>query len=68
MRGEEIVSGAQRVHDPKLLAEQMRGKGLDPTAAGFEDYVSAFRYGAPPHAGAGLGESPCRNDGSGLCC
>ena len=53
MRGEEILSGAQRIHDPALLAEQMRAKGVDP--ASMESYLNAFRLGCPPHGGGGIG-------------
>lgn len=28
MRGEEIMSGAQRVHDPKLLMKQIAAHGI----------------------------------------
>ncbi|MDF0590506.1 aspartate--tRNA(Asn) ligase [Candidatus Methanocrinis natronophilus] len=49
----ELASGAQRVHDPDLLAEKIRRQGLDPD--GFEFYLKAFRFGMPPHAGWGLG-------------
>jgi len=53
MRGEEIMSGAQRVHDAKLLEERVKAHGIDPaTVAG---YLDAFRHGAPPHAGGGIG-------------
>lgn len=55
MRGEEIMSGAQRIHDPKLLAERMRAHGVDPNDEGLKEYVDAFTYGAPPHAGGGIG-------------
>ncbi|KAL3468456.1 hypothetical protein BJX64DRAFT_245974 [Aspergillus heterothallicus] len=55
MRGEEIMSGAQRIHDVKELEASMVAKGVDPTHEGFEDYLSAFRQGCPPHAGGGLG-------------
>ena len=55
MRGEEIMSGAQRVNDAKELESAMRAKGLDPDADGFADYVNAFRQGCRPHAGGGLG-------------
>lgn len=55
MRGEEIMSGAQRIHNITELEESMRSKGLDPTQEGFEDYLNAFRQGCPPHAGGGLG-------------
>lgn len=49
----EITSGAQRVHDAKLLKENLGRQGLDPKA--FEFYLKAFEFGMPPHAGWGLG-------------
>ncbi|KAL2816789.1 hypothetical protein BDW59DRAFT_153060 [Aspergillus cavernicola] len=55
MRGEEIMSGAQRINDVKELEASMLAKGLDPSHEGFEDYISAFRQGCSPHAGGGLG-------------
>jgi len=57
MRGEEIMSGAQRVHDVHLLEQRMRSNEppLDPESEGFKDYVNAFRYGCAPHAGGGMG-------------
>ncbi|KAF2752341.1 aspartyl-tRNA synthetase [Sporormia fimetaria CBS 119925] len=57
MRGQEICSGAQRIHDAELLAEMMRKHDppIDPNGAGTKDYVDSFRYGAPPHGGAGFG-------------
>lgn len=53
MRGEEILSGAQRIHDAALLSEKMRAKGIDPASMAF--YVDAFRMGCPPHGGGGIG-------------
>lgn len=53
IRGQEIVSGGQRIHDPKMLEENMRRLGVNP--ADMEDYLEGFRWGAPPHAGAGIG-------------
>jgi len=53
MRGEEIVSGAQRVHDVDMLAQLAEGKGIN--VASLKSYLDAFRYGAPPHGGAGIG-------------
>ncbi|KAJ7786380.1 hypothetical protein B0H16DRAFT_1708556 [Mycena metata] len=53
MRGEEILSGAQRIHDPVLLAEKMRGKGVDPES--MKGYLDAFRMGCAPHGGGGIG-------------
>jgi aspartyl/asparaginyl-tRNA synthetase len=57
MRGQEICSGAQRIHDSKLLASQMRKHDppIDPEAAGTKDYVDCFKFGCPPHAGGGFG-------------
>jgi len=49
----ELASGAQRVHDPELLVQKIKDKGLDPD--GFDFYLQAFKYGMPPHAGWGLG-------------
>lgn len=53
MRGEEILSGAQRIHDADLLVEKMKEKGIDP--ASMQEYVDAFKLGCPPHAGGGIG-------------
>lgn len=55
MRGEEILSGAQRIHDPELLRERMKVHGVDPEGEGLKDYVDAFAYAAPPHGGGGIG-------------
>ncbi|KAL7420281.1 aspartate--tRNA ligase dps1 [Cryptotrichosporon argae] len=53
MRGEEILSGAQRIHDPAFLVHRIKELGMDP--AGLQDYVDAFKLGAPPHGGGGIG-------------
>ena len=53
MRGEEILSGAQRIHDPKLLEEGMRSKGIDPASMSY--YLDALKLGCPPHGGGGIG-------------
>lgn len=53
MRGEEILSGAQRIHDPALLAKRATECGID--VATIQDYINAFSFGAFPHAGAGVG-------------
>ncbi|UZJ51072.1 hypothetical protein CBS101457_000392 [Exobasidium rhododendri] len=52
-RGQEILSGAQRVHDATLLESRMREAGIQPED--MKSYVDAFRMGCPPHAGAGIG-------------
>ena len=53
MRGEEITSGAQRVHDPAMLTERAKSMGIP--VESIKDYIEAFKYGAPSHAGAGFG-------------
>ena len=53
LRGQEICSGAQRVHDPELLASIIKGKGLEVET--FADYIKSFEHGCEPHAGAGFG-------------
>ena len=52
-RGVELISGGQRIHDPKLLEEGIRRWGLDPKD--FTAYLEAFKYGMPPHGGCGIG-------------
>lgn len=55
MRGEEILSGAQRIHDSEFLKERMKVHELSPEDPGLKDYCDAFTYGCPPHAGGGIG-------------
>ncbi len=52
-KGTEISSGAQRIHVPEILINQLKKRDLDPLK--FEHYINAFRYGAPPHAGWSIG-------------
>ncbi|XP_067002971.2 aspartate--tRNA ligase, cytoplasmic isoform X2 [Anabrus simplex] len=53
MRGEEVLSGAQRIHDPEFLAERAKLHGVD--LEKIKAYIDAFRFGCPPHAGGGIG-------------
>ncbi|CAH2014190.1 unnamed protein product [Acanthoscelides obtectus] len=53
MRGEEILSGAQRIHDPEFLTERAKHHGIDTSK--IAAYIDAFKYGCPPHAGGGIG-------------
>ncbi len=52
-KGLEISSGAQRIHIPELLEEQLKKRELNPQD--FKFYIDAFRVGAPPHAGWSIG-------------
>lgn len=53
VRGQEILSGGQRIHDYKLLKENIERIGMDPET--LREYMDGFAYIAPPHAGAGIG-------------
>jgi len=52
-QGMEISSGGQRIHIPELLIGRLKTKGLNPKD--FKSYIDSFRFGAPPHAGWGIG-------------
>lgn len=53
IRGEEIVSGSQRIHDAGMLEESAKSRGV--TLSQIQPYLDAFKYGAPPHGGCGIG-------------
>lgn len=52
-KGIEITSGGQRVHIPEILEKQLVERELD--LKDFKSYIDSFRFGAPPHAGWGMG-------------
>lgn len=51
--GTEITSGGQRRHTYDSMVAGIKSKGMDPN--NFEDYLSIFKYGMPPHGGFGIG-------------
>lgn len=53
VRGEEVLSGAQRIHDYDLLIKKILEKKINPET--LKDYTNAFKLGAPPHGGVGIG-------------
>ena len=53
IRGEEVLSGAQRIHDYDLLLKKIKEKEINPET--LSDYLNAFKLGAPAHGGAGIG-------------
>ena len=61
MRGEEIMSGAQRVHDAEYLVKRCKTAGshgdpmTDEAINDMKGYIDSFRHGAVPHAGGGVG-------------
>ncbi|GBG33073.1 Aspartate--tRNA ligase, cytoplasmic [Hondaea fermentalgiana] len=53
LRNQEIMSGAQRVHDPDMLSEAIARKEIPVESLKF--YIDAFKHGAQPHGGGGIG-------------
>lgn len=53
MRGEEVLSGAQRIHDPTLLTQRALLHNIKLET--IQPYIDSFKFGAPPHAGGGIG-------------
>ncbi|KAJ3360351.1 hypothetical protein HDU91_004651 [Kappamyces sp. JEL0680] len=53
IRGEEILSGAQRIHDPVFLEERAKEHGVEIHT--IQAYIDSFKFGAAPHAGGGIG-------------
>jgi nondiscriminating aspartyl-tRNA synthetase len=53
MRGQEILSGGQRIHDSTFLEKKIKAQGIKPES--MAEYLEGFRWGAPPHAGCGIG-------------
>jgi len=55
-RGVEIMTCPMREHRYDVLVQQLKDKlGVEPDNPGFKYYLSAFKYGLPPHGGFGLG-------------
>lgn len=54
-RGIEVTTLAQREHRPEILTKQAEEKGM--SLEELKDYISFFKYGCPPHGGAGIGPS-----------
>ncbi|KAH6847822.1 hypothetical protein B0I37DRAFT_375924 [Chaetomium sp. MPI-CAGE-AT-0009] len=56
MRGQEVLSGGQRIHHPVVLEDRIRAKGIDPSSPGIKEYLDIFKSaGVPPHGGGGIG-------------
>ncbi len=51
--GTEITSGGQRRHTFDSMCAGIVSKGMNPE--NFQDYLSIFKYGMPPHGGFGMG-------------
>lgn len=57
LNGTELSSGSIRITDPELQSQMFRALGLSDEEAEqkFGFLTGAFRYGAPPHGGMGIG-------------
>ena len=57
LNGVELSSGSIRISDPELQKKMFKALGLsdDEAAETFGFLVDAYRYGAPPHGGMGIG-------------
>jgi nondiscriminating aspartyl-tRNA synthetase len=53
VRGQEIISGGQRIHLPEMLEGNLHKLHIE--TKGLEDYLESFRLAAPAHAGCGIG-------------
>ncbi|MBU2025647.1 MAG: aspartate--tRNA(Asn) ligase [Patescibacteria group bacterium] len=51
--GLEITTGAQREHRFQMLKTQAKKSGV--SLKFIKDYLNYFKYGCPPHGGAGIG-------------
>ncbi|MGI8824701.1 MAG: aspartate--tRNA(Asn) ligase [Chloroflexota bacterium] len=52
-RGQELVSGGQRINDYQQLLQTLTDRGMNPES--FEGYLEAFRFGIPPEGGFAIG-------------
>ncbi len=57
LNGTELSSGSIRITDPDLQQQMFEALGMtdEEIEAKFGFLVEAYRYGAPPHGGAGIG-------------
>ncbi len=52
-RGQELITGGQRLHRKDQYLRAMESRGMDPS--GFASYLEAFDAGMPPHGGFAIG-------------
>jgi len=52
-KGLEVTTGSQREHRYDVLISQAKEKGMN--VESLEDYLNFFKFGCPPHGGAGIG-------------
>lgn len=52
-RGQELVSGSQRINNYGELLQRLQDRGMNPSL--FAGYLEAFKYGMPPEGGFAIG-------------
>jgi nondiscriminating aspartyl-tRNA synthetase len=52
-RGIEITTGGQRINDYDMLVRSIVERGL--SADSFQEYLTVFKFGIPPHGGLAIG-------------
>jgi nondiscriminating aspartyl-tRNA synthetase len=52
-RGQELVTGGQRLHEPADYRAALARRGEDP--APYASYLAVFEHGMPPHGGFAIG-------------
>lgn len=53
IRGQEVLSGSQRIHENNALVRSIEKCGLNPDS--FKWFTDSFQFGAPPRGGFGAG-------------
>jgi nondiscriminating aspartyl-tRNA synthetase len=53
LRGTEVTTGGQRIHQYDLLVGKIQQRGLN--LDDFAFYLEVFKYGMPPHGGFAIG-------------
>jgi len=53
LRGLEITTGGQRIHNYDMLVDSFKHMGLNPSDYSY--YLDTFAYGMPPHGGLAIG-------------
>lgn len=53
LRGNEILSGSERINDYNELLNNVKSQGINPD--NLAEYLESFRHGSPNHGGGAFG-------------